>query len=116
MCASIRWRYSSRAYSGETSSEAWESSISTSSTGSRNFGLDLLGIEDVKQDHFVAAIAQRLDGFDDVLRLLIEIREHDHDAAAVQEILEMDERLDEIGARRRRFGVLDGVQQTENWP
>ena len=37
---------------------------------------------------------------------------HDDDAAAVQEILKMDERLGEIGVRPG-FGLLDGVQQPE---
>ena len=98
MCASIFGGIRSRAYSGETSSASLVS-MSTSSTGSLNFGRDLLRIEDVKQDHFVAAKAQRLDGVDDRLGLLVEIGNHHHDAAPAQELLKMDERLGEIGAR-----------------
>ena len=41
--------------------------------------------------------------------LLVEIRDHDHDAAAPQELLKMDERLGEIGARAG-LRLLDGVQ------
>ena len=37
---------------------------------------------------------------------------HNDDAAAAQEILEMDERLGEIRARAR-LGLLDGVEQAE---
>ena len=66
----------------------------------------------MKQDHLVAAIAQRLDGADDLVRIGVEIGNHHHDAAPVQEILEVDKWLGEIRARAR-LGLFDGVQQAE---
>ena len=67
--------------------------------GLAKFRLDLLRIEHVEENHLIAAKAQRLDGLDDGVGLFVEIRKHHHDAAAVQEILKMDEGLGEIGAR-----------------
>ena len=63
----------------------------------------------MKQDQIVAAIAQRLHGFDDDFGLLVEIRDHHHDAAPPQELLKMDERLGEIGMRAG-LRLLDGVR------
>jgi hypothetical protein len=68
------------------------SSMSSSSTGSRNFGAISFGSSTWKQHHFIAAEAQRLDGLDDLFRLFVEIRDHEHDAARLQEFLEVDER------------------------
>ena len=115
MCASILRRYSLRAYSGETSSDLVVFSMIEEQHGVAELRLDLLRIEHMKQDHFIAAIAQRLDGLDDDVRVLVEIRHHHHDAAPVQEILEVDERLGEIGVRPD-LGLLDGVQQAEKLP
>ncbi len=50
---------------------------------------EFIRIENVEQHHFVAAIAQRLDHLDDLLRLFVKIRHHDHDAAPLQKLLKM---------------------------
>ena len=107
--------YSFLAYSGETSSASCVS-MSTSSTGSRNFGRISCGSRMWNSIDFVAVKPQRLDGLDDRLRLLVEIGDHDHDAAPLQELLEMKKRLGEIGARPE-LRLFDGVQQPRmNWP
>jgi hypothetical protein len=49
---------------------------------------------------------------DDGLRILVEVRQDDHDPTAVQEVLKVYERLDEIGVRPD-LGRFDGVQQAE---
>ena len=115
MCASILRRYSLRAYSGETSIAAPAFSMSTSSTGSRNFGLISCGSSMWNSTTSLPLIAQRLDGLDDRSGLLVKIGDHHHDAAAVQEILKMHERLGEIGMRAR-LRLFDGVQQPEQLP
>ena len=68
ICASILRRYSLRAYSGETSSDCVGVLHVDEQHGIAKFRLDLLRVEQVEQDDFVAAIAQRLDGLDDRLR------------------------------------------------
>src|SRR3981189_1224137 len=62
---------------------------------------DLLRIENMKQHHIVAMEAQRLDGAHNLLRLLIEIRDHDRNAASMQQLLEMLQRLTEVRPRSR---------------
>src|ERR1022692_1587592 len=89
MWESILWRYSPRAYSGETS-RVLLVSMSVSSTGSRNLGAISCGSRTWKritslprkrsgstgltitsgneENHFVAAKTERLDGLDDHFR------------------------------------------------
>ncbi len=57
--------YSFRAYSGETSSDCGGVFHVDQQHGLAELRLDLLRIEHVKQDHLIAAVAQRLDGLDD---------------------------------------------------
>ena len=59
---------------------------------------DLLGVEDMEQHQIVAVESQRRHGVDDDFRLFVEIGDHHHDAAPPVELLEMNERLREIGA------------------
>ncbi len=66
----------------------------------------------MKQDHLIAAEAQRLNRFDDDGRIFVKVRDHHHHAAAVQEILEVHKWLSEIGARAG-VRLFDGVQQAE---
>ena len=51
----------------------------------------------MEENHFIAAVAQRLHRLYDDLGVLVEIRHDHHNAAAVQKILEMDKRLGEVG-------------------
>ena len=44
---------------------------------------------------------KRLDGAHDGLRILVEIGDHDHDAAPMQEFLKVLQRLGKVGARAR---------------
>ena len=69
---------------GETSSDDAAFSMSTSSTGSRNFGAISCGSSTWKRITLVAAMPQRLHGVDDDLGRLVEIRNHHHDAAPAQ--------------------------------
>src|SRR5215469_9914333 len=79
--------------------------------------LDLLRIEHMEQDHFIPAIPQRLDSLDDSLGLFVKIRQYNDEAAPMLKVLEMNKRLDEIGAYARpRLGLFDGVKQTEELP
>ena len=71
---------------------------------------DLLRIENMKQNHFVAVKAQRRDGVDNGFRILVEIGDHDRDAAPMEEILKMLERLGKIGARAR-LGLFEAGKQ-----
>ena len=73
-------------------------------------GTHVLRIEDVEQDHFVAVVAQRLDGADNAFGRLPEIGNDQHDAAALQELLEVAHGLGEIGAGAG-FGLLQAGQQ-----
>ena len=54
---------------------------------------DFVRVEQMEHDDFVAAIAQRLDDFDDLFGIGVEIGQHDHDAAAVQKLLKVEEGL-----------------------
>ena len=77
--------------------------------GLAEFGPHFLRIEDVKQNHFVAVEAQRFDGADDVLGRFVKIGNEHDDPAAAQELLEMVERLGEIGAGVR-LGMFEAAQ------
>ena len=77
--------------------------------------LDLLRIQHVQQDHFVAPEPQRLYRLDDRLRLLVKIGKNDHDAAPVQELLKVHKWLGEIGVSAD-FRFFDPVQQAEQLP
>ena len=48
--------------------------------------------------------------------IFVEIRQHDHDAAPVQEILEMDERLGEIGMRAHGSAFSMACSSRNNCP
>ena len=71
----------------------------------------ILGVEDVEQHHLVAAVTQRLDGADNALGRFPEIGDDQHDAAALEELLEVAHGLGEIGAGAR-LGLFQAGQQT----
>ena len=52
---------------------------------------------------------------DDGLGLLVKVGEDDNDPAAMEEILEVNEGLGEVGMRSR-LGLFDSVQQAEQLP
>ena len=88
-------------------------SRSTSVAGSRRFGPDLLGIEDVE----TAPLRCRGSAAARCVRTicsgrLVEIGNEHDDAAAPQKLLEMVERLGEIGARAR-LGLFEAAQQPD---
>src|SRR5580698_2076220 len=65
------------------------------------FRLYLLRVENMKQHDIVAMEAKRLDNAHDRLRLFIEIRDHNDDAAPVQQCLEMTQRFTVVGSCAR---------------
>ena len=67
--------------------------------GSFSFGRISCGSRTWNRIRSLPRIAQRLDGVDHDFGLFVEIGDHHHDAAPPQELLKMDERLGEIGAR-----------------
>src|SRR5579862_4971171 len=61
--------------------------------------VDLLRIENVEQDHLVAVEAKRSDSVHNRFRVLIKIRNHNCDAAPMERILKVPERLGKISPR-----------------
>ncbi len=74
---------------------------------------DFHGVENVEQNHFVAAVTQGLYNFDDLLGLFVKIR-NDYDyAAPFQELLKVEEGLGEVRARFA-FGLCDRMQDAHH--
>ena len=74
--------------------------------------IDLFGVEDVEQDHFITVEAKRLDGLDDGVRRFVKVRDDDHHAALPKEILKVQERFGEVRASTG-FGMFAPCWQTE---
>ena len=63
--------------------------------------------------HLIAVVAQRLNGAHDARRVLIEIGEHDHNAAPMQKILEVQQRLVKVCAGMRLRLLQPGQQPVQ---
>ena len=66
-------------------------------------------VEHVEHDQVIAEKPQRFDRFEDVVRLVVEIRDEEQDAAALEVLGHLLERLAQV-ARPRRFGAIERVQ------